>query len=128
MSAAIMIVHSEHEFLQRATAALRSAGYDVTARLDPYDALSIMDGVAPVDVLVTRTFYPEGRPNGISLALMARRKRRGIKIVFTSREENERFTAGIGELVSHPVSFPALVEAVSRALDGAATINPAHRR
>ena len=116
MPSAIMIVHSEDEFLQRAAAALRSAGYEVTARHDPYDALSILDGAAPVDVLVTRTAFPEGRPNGISLALMARRKRRGIKIVFTSREENERFTTGIGELVPHPVSLPGLVEAVSRAL------------
>jgi PleD family two-component response regulator len=111
-----MIVHSEDAFLQRAAAALRSAGHDVAACLDPYDALSIMDGLAPIDVLVTRTFYPEGRPNGISLALMARRKRPGIKIVFTSREEKERFTEGIGELVPHPVSLPALIEAVSRAL------------
>jgi hypothetical protein len=74
--------------------------------------------------LVTRTFYPQGRPNGISLALMARRKRPGIKIVFTSREEKERFTEGIGELVPHPVSLPALVEAVSRALGAPAVARP----
>ena len=114
---AVLIVHSEGEFLQQAAGALEGAGYDVSTCVDPFEALSILDGTAPIDLLVTRTFYSQGRPNGISLAMMARWKRRGIKIVFTSRKGNERLTAGIGELVPHPVSLTALVEAVARALN-----------
>ena len=116
MASAVLIVHSDAEFLDRAAAAVRSAGYNVTTSFDPFDALAIVESAAPVDVLVTRTTFPEGKPNGISLAQMARRRRPEIKIVFTSREQNEPFTQGIGELVPHPVSLPALVEAVSRAL------------
>jgi hypothetical protein len=95
----------------------QSVSWELTAdSRDPFDALTVFDGAGVVDVLVTRTVFPAGKPNGISLALMARQRRPTIKIVFTSREENERLIDGIGELVPHPVSLPALVEAVARAL------------
>ena len=50
-------------------------------------ALDALENAQRVEVLITRVRFPPGKPNGIALALMARHKRPGIKVLFTARPE-----------------------------------------
>lgn len=117
MPARILIAHDEPEFLDQASAALRSAGHEVVTFSGSMEALRFLEAAQAVELLITRVGFPPGTPNGVSLALMARRQRRGIKVIFTARPDREEFTEGLGELVPHPVSIPALVDAANRLLD-----------
>lgn len=113
MPASVVIVHDHPEFSEEATAALRSAGHDVVAFADPFKALEAIEAAHRLRVLVTRVTFPEGKPNGVSLALVARTKRPGLKVVFAANAQWEEHTEGIGELVPHPVDLPKLVETVT---------------
>jgi hypothetical protein len=67
---------------------------------------------------LTRVTFPEGRPHGVSLALVLRRKYPGLRVVFTGRVNRIEHTEGIGELVPHPVDLERLVAAVAQAVEG----------
>ena len=116
MSACIAIVHDEPTFLDQAAAALRRAAFEVVAFADPMVALDRIEAGQCIDVVVTRVTFPEGKPNGVSLALVLRTKYSGLKVVFAARAEQIEHTEGIGELVPHPVDLEKLVEAVERAM------------
>jgi DNA-binding NtrC family response regulator len=118
LSANVVIVHDEAVFLDQAATALRHAGFNVVAFADPIDALSAVEAGQPIDVLVTRVTFPEGRPHGVSLALVLRRKYPGLRVVFTGRVNRIEHTESIGELVPHPVDLEKLVAAVARAGEG----------
>jgi len=77
-------------------------------------ALKALEGATRVDVLVTRVRYPEGKPNGVSLALVTRTKRPGLRVLFAGGEEDEKYTEGVGEFMPLPVDMPRLIETVSR--------------
>ena len=118
LSANVVIVHDEPEFLLRVATALRHEGFNVAAFADPIDALNDIQAGQPVDVLVTRVTFPEGSPHGVSLALVLRAKYPGLKVVFAARAERIEHTEGIGELIPHPVDLEKLVAAVARAVEG----------
>jgi DNA-binding NtrC family response regulator len=118
LSANIAIVHNEPAFLDRATAALLHAGFNVAAFADPIEALNGIEAAEDVDGLVTRVTFPEGKPHGVSLALMLRAKHRRLKVVFVGRSHRIEHTGRIGELVPHPVDLERLVQAVERAVGG----------
>jgi DNA-binding NtrC family response regulator len=119
LSAHIAIVHDEPAFLDRATVALRHAGFDVVAFTDPIEALNGIEAGQRIDVLVTRATFPEGRPHGVSLGLVMRAKYRNLGVVFVGRPHRIEHTEGIGELVPHPVDLEKLIGAVQRAVGGA---------
>jgi hypothetical protein len=75
-------------------------------------------GSRPIDALVTRVTFPEGKPHGVSLALVLRAKYLRLKAGFTARAERIEHTEGLGELVPHPVDLARLVRAVERAIRG----------
>jgi DNA-binding response OmpR family regulator len=111
MPARILLVHDDAEFREPALAALRAAGYDVTAyaaSLPAFDALE-----APVELLITRVSFPPGSPPGVSLASVGRRKIPSLKVLFVARPENREHTVEIGEFMAAPVSIPELVDRVS---------------
>ena len=107
--ALVFLVHDDPVFQREAAVALRDAGHEVATFDDPMTALNALEGDITVDVLVTRVNFPEGKPNGVSLALMTRMK---CLCVFVSKSENERWTEGIGRLVPHPVDLAELVRTV----------------
>jgi len=48
-----------------------------------------------IELLVTCPNFPEGRPNGVALARMARTKRPGIKVLFVGPAELEQYAVGL---------------------------------
>jgi DNA-binding NtrC family response regulator len=120
MPARIVIVHDEPDFADSLTAALRSAGHDVATFTDPTAGLDALDEARRVEVLITRVAFTPGKPNGVSLARMARYKRPGIRVLFSALPELEKHTERLGEFMPMPVSVPDVMQAVVRLLGSGA--------
>jgi DNA-binding NtrC family response regulator len=114
--ARVVVVHDEPKVSKQTVDALRLVGYEVAAFTDPMAALDALENAQRVEVLITRVRFPPGKPNGIALALMARHKRPGIKVLFTARPEFAQHAVGVGEFMPMPVSPPELMAAVARLL------------
>jgi DNA-binding response OmpR family regulator len=116
MPARVVLVHDDPDFVEQAAAALCQAGYDVAGYSDPMLAISALDAANRIEVLVTRATFGPHKPHGLSLALMARAKRPGVRVLFTARPEFEEHTRGIGQFMPLPVRALDLVAAVRRLL------------
>jgi DNA-binding NtrC family response regulator len=114
MSATVVIADHNHVDLEAAATAIRDAGYDVATFDDSMAALIAVEQAETVRVLVTRLNFPQGKPNGLSIASMLWAKRPSLKVIFIARADMAEFTGGIGELLTRPVDLPKLVEAVRR--------------
>jgi CheY-like chemotaxis protein len=66
MSADIIFVYDDPEFIERAAAALRPGHKVVTSR-EPMEALDALE-TAPLEILITRVRFPIGQPHGVALA------------------------------------------------------------
>jgi DNA-binding NtrC family response regulator len=109
----VLIAHDEADFLDKATSALKEAGYhDIAAFSDATAALFAITG--KVELLITRVAFPSGTQAGLALALMARRSRPDIKILFAARPEFRDSVCGLGEFLSLPVRIGDLVATVQR--------------
>lgn len=109
----ILIAHDEAAFLNTAASALREVGYgDIAAFSDATAALFAI--TRKVELLITRVAFPSGMQAGLALALMARRARPDIKIVFAARPEFRDSAHGLGEFLALPVSVADLVATVQR--------------
>jgi hypothetical protein len=80
-------------------------------------ALNEINAAGHFEVLITRVSFPEGKPNGASLALMLRTQYLRLKTIFAARAEWQTHLEGIGELIPHPVDLPKLVQTVTRAAE-----------
>ena len=79
-------------------------------------ALVALEAAQRVEVLITRVLFPEGLPNGVSLALMARLKRPEVKVLFVARPDTEEHTEGVGEFLPAPAKAADVVEIVGKML------------
>ena len=114
MPGSVLIVHDMPSFLLESAMALGEAGHHVATFTDPMAALKAVEHIEPLDILITRVTFPEGRPNGIALARTFRVKRPTLKVIFAARAHWEAQTEGVGELVPHPVDLRQLVQTVMR--------------
>ena len=71
----MVMIHNEIAFLGRAGTALKAAGRDVAMFDDPVAARSVLEGRRNVELLITGVIFALGKPNGLTLALMARHMR-----------------------------------------------------
>ena len=115
MPARVVLVHSDPEFARDAEQALRAAGHDVIAFSESLPALNALEKAQRVDLLITRFRFSPGNPNGLSLALMARSRRPGVKVVFTARPNDQHHAEGIGWVVVHPIGVSDLLRIVAEA-------------
>ena len=116
MSARIVLAHDDPEFVHNTVPALRAAGYDVIAFADSMSALTALEAAHRVEVLITRVLFPEGQPNGVSLGLMARLKRPGLKVLYVARPDTQEHTEGLGEFLPWGVTAYEIVETVGKML------------
>jgi DNA-binding NtrC family response regulator len=123
MPARIVVVHDDQEFRETVTAALEAAGHDVKAFSDSMSAIDALETAERIELLITRVVFPEGKPNGVSLARMARVKKRGVRVLFAARNENREHIEGIGEFLAVPVTGPEIVATATRILAEGTTEN-----
>ena len=71
MPAQIVVVHDDQKFIERTVVALVDAGHEVVALASSMSAIEPLEAAQQIEVLITRVIFPEGQPNGVSLALMA---------------------------------------------------------
>ena len=116
MPARIVVVHDEPKFRDSVVTALQAAGYDTKAFAGSMEALDALETAQRIELLITRVTFPEGTPNGVALARMARVKKRGVRVLFAARDENREHTEGVGEFVAVPVTGPEIVARVKRML------------
>jgi DNA-binding NtrC family response regulator len=112
----ILLVHSDLDFSNELSSALRQVGFEVKAFADSMAAIDALDADRRPDMLITRTRFPDGTPQGPALARMARAKRPGIKVIITGRSELAEYAEDIGAFFPHPVNVPWLVDAVRQSL------------
>ena len=112
----IVLVHDDLEFGIQLTAALTMAGYLVMAFTDPMRALDRLDADPHVKMLITRAQFPAGKPNGITLARMARVKRAGIRVLLVAKPEYSSHAEGSGAFMPTPIGVHDVVARVNRLL------------
>ena len=116
MPARVVLVDDDPEFVERATSALKSAGYPVAAFLDSLQALDAVRAPGQAELLITRMEFEALTLNGVALARMAKMSRRNIHVIFTASPELREHAEGLGEFLPLPVDIADLVAAVDRAL------------
>lgn len=117
--ATILVVDDDAEALQIEVAALSELGYVVIPSDSAAEALELVAGKLPIDLLLTDLVMP-GDINGSTLANRARRLRPKLKVVFTSgyvagSSGGEMSSNGI-PLVSKPWRLAELARCIERAL------------
>jgi hypothetical protein len=119
MPAQIVVVLDDLAFANQAVEELAARSYEAVALPNPMAALDALDSAARVELMITCIIHAEGQPNGVSLALMAREKRRDVKVIFVGTPEQARYTEGLGTFLTSPTTAEAVVEtAVSLLTDG----------
>jgi CheY-like chemotaxis protein len=108
---------SRIELLKENVTALQNAGYDVAAFTDSMTAMDALLTSSPIELLITRVRFPDNTPNGVALGRMARIKRPGIKVLFTSFPDGHEHIDGVGEYLPRPFSQEELLAVVGRMLD-----------
>jgi DNA-binding NtrC family response regulator len=116
----IVIVHDEPDFVDSLTAALKSAGHDVATFMDPEVGWNALDEAKRVELLITRVNFPPGKPNGVSLARMARYKRPVSGSCSPPSPNSLSTLMSWGEFVPMPASLPDVMLAVTRLLKSGA--------
>ena len=63
-----------------------------------------------------RVVFPEGQPNGVALALMARMKKPGVNVLSTALPEMQAHTEGVGEFLPDPAEPADIVALIGKIL------------
>jgi len=114
--ARIAVVHDDPEFIESTVTALVGTGHSVRAFTSSMSAIKALEAAQQIEVLVTRVIFPEGQPNGVSLALMARVKKPGVKVPFAALPEMQAHTEGVGEFLPAPADPADIVALVGKML------------
>jgi DNA-binding NtrC family response regulator len=120
MPAQIVLVHDDAAFTERVSRALMAKGFKVMVLPDPLVALDALETATNVELLITRAQFPAGRSNGQALALMGRRRRPDLKVLFLCQPDIRRYLEDLGEVLMFPVAVSKVVEAAARLVQVAA--------
>lgn len=112
--ARILLVDDEESFRYAAAKALEAAGFVVHVAPDYREALALLEGGAPIDLLVTDVIMPE-RVHGFALARMARMRKMDLKVLYITAYDVPDLES-FGRVLRKPISDEQLVDEVRRAL------------
>lgn len=125
MPAKIVLAYDDPEFLQQALSAFNEAGHELAPFIGSAAALRAMENGSRAELLITPIRFRTGQPTGISLALRARRRRPGLRIIFIATPEMREYAEDLGKIVMAPVEPGSLVAAAQLVLqDGTRTRRP----
>jgi hypothetical protein len=102
MPARLVIALEDPTFAVRVAQLLIAGGHDCIALPDSMAALNALGNT--IEVLVTSVEQSPGKPNGVSLALMARMKRPAVRVIFVGPAEVAPLVSDVGMLLPSPVS------------------------
>jgi hypothetical protein len=111
MPARIVVVLDEPGFAEKAADELKAAGYYAIALPDSMAAVdAVQEQCKSMELLITCPEFQPGKPTGISVARMARYRRRDIKALFIGPDNLAQFTADLGAYLTPPVTVQQVVE------------------
>lgn len=116
MPTQVIVALDDLAFANQAVAELTARKYEAAALPNPLVALDALKSAARVELLITSTIHAEGQPNGVSLALMARSKRRDVKVIFVGTHDQAPYTEGLGTFLTSPTTVEEVVETAVRLL------------
>lgn len=112
----ILVIDDDETYREATTSLLRAAGYEVASAPDYRLALEILEGDAPIDLLLVDIVMPD-RVNGLALARMARLRRPGIAVIYVSGYDIPGLEGeALGPILRKPVDADLLLETAARAL------------
>src|SRR6185437_16027195 len=112
----ILVVEDDAAYRDALGRLLTREGYEVSLTMDFRDALEILEGERPVDLLLADIVMPD-RVNGIALSRMARLRRRDIKVVYITGYNIPGIDReALGPILRKPVDDTQLVEEIKRTL------------
>jgi DNA-binding NtrC family response regulator len=117
MPARVVVVLDEPGFADQVVAVLNARGADAVAIHDPITALSVFEGAARIELLITCMEFGKGKLNGLALARMVRMRRPDTKVLFLGGPELARYTAGLGEFIETPVTAEAIIQIATHWLE-----------
>jgi CheY-like chemotaxis protein len=112
----ILIVEDDDAWLKVVQAMLERAGHQVSGFPDYRGALELIEGQDPIDLLLTDIQLPTDTPHGLSLARMAKLRRRRLPILFMTGDPElaELVDDDLGLTLIKPFSRTMLLSAVTR--------------
>ena len=121
MPAHVVLAHADDAFLQDAHAALQAEAFAVAPYTDSMDALKALETAGAVELLVVSIDFPGRRPNGVSLALMTKRRQPNVKVIFIGDPSQASLVDDLGHLLP-PWAQPAEIAATAKLALAAASI------
>ncbi len=82
MPAPIVLAHDDRNYVATTSAVLTEAGYEVASFTDSFAALKALEAAETAELLIVRVQMPLGMPTGFPLALLAKQRPKGIKLLF----------------------------------------------
>ena len=119
--ATVLVAEDDHNVRLVTVKILRRIGFQVLVAKNGREALALLDRSPDIDLLFTDIVMPGGM-NGRQLAVTARRRHRGLKVLYASgyaqpgADDEGRLEDGI-ELISKPYRLEQLAEAIQRVLE-----------
>jgi two-component SAPR family response regulator len=101
MPARIVIVHDDAALT---LPLLERFAPDAVAFQNPVTALTMLQHIRTVEVLVCRLQFTNQQPIGVSLARLIRRVRPALRVVFTGDPHYREHVQDLGEFVPEPVT------------------------
>jgi DNA-binding NtrC family response regulator len=114
----ILIVEDDAAWLKVVQAMLERAGHRCSGFPDYRGALELIEGEDVIDLLLTDIQLPTDTPHGLSLARMAKLRRRRLPILFMTGDPElvELVDEDLGLTLIKPFGRPMLLEAVARSI------------
>jgi DNA-binding response OmpR family regulator len=110
----ILVVEDDAAWLGAVRRMLEHAGHEVSPFADYRGALELIESRVAVDLLLTDIQLPEGTPHGLSLARMARAKRRGLPVLLMTGDPD--LAAQVDEDLGAALIKPFTAELLSAAI------------
>jgi CheY-like chemotaxis protein len=112
----VLFVDDDQVFAESSARVLRGAGYEVQVAPDYRLALEVLEGNAPVDLLVCDIVMPD-RVNGLALGRMARLRRPDLKIIYiTGHDIPGVEDEALGPVLRKPIDNDLFVAEIGRIL------------
>jgi len=116
MPSRVVVVLDDVGFAVRAVETLLAGDIDALVLPNSMTTLDALEASAKIELLVTCPQFAAGPPHGVALALMARQKRPGVRVLFVGPADLASHTEGVGAFMAAPVTVADVVNAAIQML------------